>query len=107
MISGDDMPYDGNYDFNLEKQRAAERLRELGARSKFKPAFCSAAQNAGDHESRQGVEKPPDFSPGTGLTVLGGLNLDPDIILILGLLLILYAENSDKLLILALIYILI
>lgn len=112
MISGDSMPFEENYDFNLEKQRAAQRLREIGARSKYKYAENqNREQSANTHginkSPPQSTKKPPGFLSGAGLPLLNDLNMDGDTALILGLVLILSAEKSDKLLLLALLYILI
>ena len=100
MISGDTMPSYESFDLNTEKERAAQRLRELNARSKYKSAAqCAKEQNA--------ENKPPDFLGNLGIPVLSNLKLDSDILLIAGILLILSAEKSDKLLLLALLYIVI
>ena len=110
MISGDTyMPFEENGDFNLQKQRAAQRLRELGARSKYKTCDYSPRQNANGAAESRGVpvQKPPGISIIDGIPILGDFGIDSDILLILGLLLVLYAEKADKLLLLALLYILI
>ena len=107
MISGDIMPFYESFDLNTEKQRAAQRLRELSARSKYKSAAqCKIGQNAGA-ESDKAEGKTPDFFGSIGMPILSNLGLDSDILLIAGMLLILSAEKSDKLLLLALLYILI
>lgn len=93
------MPIDKNIDFAAEKQRAAQRMREMDARSKFKPASAGQSGKAGN--------MPPDFLGQTNIPFLKDLNLDSDVLLILGLVLVLSAEKSDKLLLLALLYILI
>ena len=104
MISGDIMPSGENFDFNLEKQRATERLRELNARSKYKPnnsGIKRPADNAHTDNRPQGILSQ------LNIPFLGDLGSDSDTALILGLVLILTAEKSDKLLLLALLYILI
>ena len=94
-----------NSGFDLEKQRAIERMRELNARSKN-------IKNKGEHPPPQNkntdgsFKRSSDFLSDFKLPVLGNIGADSDISLILGLVLILTAEKSDKLLLLALIYIL-
>ncbi|MBR4910906.1 MAG: hypothetical protein IKZ47_06270 [Clostridia bacterium] len=96
-----------NFNFDLEKERAARRLLELAGRSKYK----SRPPGAKRQKECPAAPMPP---PGKNAGILQGLNVpllgdlfsDPDAALILGILLILYAENSDKLLLLALLYIL-
>ena len=108
MISGDIMPPDENFDFNLEKQRAAERMRELNARSKYPPNFgaqqCDVKCQNKKVEEHHGHN---EFLPGLKIPFLDDLTLDSDLALILGLVLILTTEKADKLLLLALLYILI
>ena len=104
------MPLEGNYDFNLEKRRAAERLKELNARSKYKPAgqrgTAERAACAKDNGNPEG-EKATDFLRSIGIPLLNDLKFDSDTLLIAGILLVLSAEKADKLLLLALLYILI
>ena len=100
MISGDDMLGYENYDFNLEKQRAAERLKELNARSKYRQ---------GETQSKQKKSQPEKsgFLSDFNIPFLSNMGIDSDMALIFGLILILSSEKSDKLLLLALLYILI
>ena len=101
------MPASENFNFDLEKERAARRLLELAGRSKYKSRPPGAQRQK---------ECPPGQLTASGKTgsvfpefkipFLTNLFGDPDAALILGILLILYAENSDKLLLLALLYIL-
>lgn len=108
MISGDIMPPDEKFDFNLEKQRAAERLRELNARSKYPNNFTAPPCNVKSRGNKTDKRpEHPDFLPGLKIPFLGDLALDSDLALILGLVLILTTEKADKLLLLALLYILI
>ena len=105
------MPFEESYDFNLEKQKAAQRLREIGARSKYRYAENRSREQSPDTHGinkapPQNTKKPPGFLSGTGLSLLDNLNMDGDTALILGLVLILSTEKSDKLLLLALLYIL-
>lgn len=99
------------YDFDREKQLAAQRLRELGARSKYrqtgKPPQNTAGGNNGGGTCRLNSDAPADFPPKLNLPFLSEAGGDSDMALILGLLLILSAEKADKLLLLALLYILI
>ena len=105
------MPTDENYDFNLEKQRAAQRLRELGARSKYKQQATLSRHDKTEDDSAscrpQKNNSPLGFLSEIGLPFFNNSDIDSDIALIIGLVLILSAENSDKLLLLALLYILI
>ena len=108
MISGDIMPPDEKFDLNLEKQRATERLRELNARSKYPPNFNSQQCDVKDQNKKADEDHVHnEFLPGLKIPFLGDLTLDSDLALILGLVLILTTEKADKLLLLALLYILI
>lgn len=105
MISGDKMT---NAESNVtaeEKRRAAERMRQMHARSKFQKE--TREPNTGGKECGKKETGGVSFLPPTGIPFLRNLGLDSDITLILGLLLILTAESSDKLLLLALLYILV
>lgn len=108
MISGDCMAE--NYGFALEKQRAVERMRELNARAKYRQNAAPPKhelQNQNKDESRENAGGSPPLFSGFNLPFLGDLATDSDMALILGILLILTVEKSDKLLLLALLYILI
>lgn len=100
MISGDDMLSDANYDFNLEKQRAAERLKKLNEMSKYRQGKTQSTVKKSEHEKS-------GFLSNFNIPFLSGIGIDSDLALILGLILILSSEKSDKLLLLALLYILI
>ena len=100
MISGDTMIGDANYDFNLEKQHAAERLKELNARSKYR-------QGNTQNTAKKSEPQKSGFLSDFNIPFLSGIGIDSDMALILGLILILSSEKSDKLLLLALLYILI
>ena len=82
-------------EFELRRQNALKEMREIGSKSTNPP--------------------PKKKTPSTGQNSIftGNINLpfenlfkDKETALILGLLLILYGENADKLLLLALVYIL-
>ena len=91
-----------NRNFNEEKQRAADRMREMSARSKYRPQDPQkSAASVNQNEESQSL-----FS-NLNIPFLGKIGADSDIALVLGLVLILSAEKSDKLLLLALLYILI
>lgn len=100
----------GSNDFFLERQRAVERMRETANRSRYTPPPKSAPSP---------VQKPPRENPPqnkrdsldsiiTGLDIpfLNRIKTDSDTALILGLVLLLTSEKADRLLLLALIYIL-
>lgn len=99
MISGDGMDSDG---FDIQKQRAIERMRELNSRSKNTKV---TAQNRQNGRQTATIDFLPHNTP-FKIPILDGLGSDPDISLILGLLLLLYFDSTDKLLLLALVYIL-
>lgn len=85
-------------DFIKQQQSAVERMREMNSRSAFK-------------ESKQ--QKPPpkpqnnNILKSLNIPFLDSLSTDGDMALILGLLLILMSEKTDKTLLFALVYILI
>ena len=88
--------------FDAEKQHAIARMREMNNRSKYRQTSAGASGKGRE-------EKPPDIresAPDFGIPFLRGIGSDPDTSLILGLALILLSEKSDKLLLLALLYIL-
>lgn len=93
-------------DLSAEKQRAIERMREMNSRSKYHrstPDNCNI--NKADGPPRQhGSDR--SFLSNLGIPFLSNIGADPDISLILGLALILMSESSDRLLLLALLYIL-
>ena len=91
-----------NRSFDLEKQRAVERMRELNARAKNIKNACEPQRTL-----RPDNNIPPQNLGGINIPFLKDIGIDADISLILGLALILMAEDSDKLLLLALLYILI
>lgn len=80
-------------DFLREKQIAAEKLREMNSRSRFK-------------EEKKPEKKLQSNGSILGIPALDNLLKTPDTVLLVGLLLILMSENADKRLIFALIYIL-
>ena len=85
-------------DFFKQQQSAVERMREMNSRSAFK-----------DSKQQKPPPKPPNNNILSSLNIpfLDSLSADGDIALILGLLLILMSENTDKTLLFALVYILI
>ncbi len=92
--------------FGEEKQRAVERMREMNARSKYKhPVIQSGEENRRQNSAPQG-EAPRSFLTNLNIPFLSNIGVDGDMALILGLVLILSAEKSDRLLLLALLYIL-
>lgn len=112
--------------FMAERQRAVERMKEMSGRAIKQdenqktmppvPSFVNvnnrtASENRGNGEIQKNKEPKNNILDG----ILGDVNLpftqkllsDPDMSLILGLLLILASEGSDKLMLSALLYILI
>ncbi|MBO4692862.1 MAG: hypothetical protein J5659_00500 [Clostridia bacterium] len=92
--------------FNTEKQRAIERMKEMNARARYKQnARTDLNLQKGERKEQNAATGSP-FPPRFNIPFLKGLDSDPDISLILGLALILISERSDKLLLMALLYIL-
>lgn len=85
-------------DFNEQKERAINAMREMNKKS-------TNQSNATHKKSPEPPPKKQVHSPVPELP-FGNLFKDKDTALILGLLLILYGEKADKLLLYALIYIL-
>ena len=99
--------------FFLEQQRAVERMRESAARSRYAPppkAPQTQKNTEKAPESKTAPKKSADTLDGIltrlDIPLLNNLKTDRDTALILGLVLLLTAEKSDRLLLLALMYIL-
>ena len=111
--------------FMYEQQKAVERMMEMNRRSKPDggshnmpptPPFVKLNENAHHfNENNERQEKRPKIlheekkeppEAGFNLPILDTLKIDRDTTLILGLLLILWSEKSDRYLLLALLYIL-
>ncbi len=121
-------------DFMRRRQDAVERMREMSRKAAESsaqpmppmPPFVrlqnreNQPQSQGSAASQQSVQTGPQASPASNedslphtrkgglssLTFLDMLNIDGDLPLIIGLLLILFSEKADKKLLFALIYIL-
>ena len=116
-------------EFMRQSQAAVERMREMNARSKISensrhkmpPSPPFVKLNGGTRESNYIPPNPPPAPPperkenpppkpsqnnGFGIPILDNLLKDGDSTLILGLLLVLMSENTDKMLLFALVYIL-
>ena len=121
-------------DFMRRRQDAVERMREMSRKAAESsaqpmppmPPFVrlqnreNQAQSQGSAASQQSVQTVPQASPASNedslphtrkgglssLPFLDMLNIDGDLPLIIGLLLILFSEKADKKLLFALIYIL-
>lgn len=121
-------------DFMRRRQDAVERMREMSRKAAESsaqpmppmPPFVrlqnreNQAQSQGSAASQQSVQTGPQASPASNedslpptrkgglssLPFLDLLNIDGDLPLIIGLLLILFSEKADKKLLFALIYIL-
>ena len=103
-------------DFMLEKQKAIERMKEFYGKSppdlNNPKGFPSFVKMAGEKKPPEQPEKsnfenplPFDFK-GLNLPFIDNLKTDGDLGLILGLILLLVCENTDKLTLIALLYIL-
>ncbi len=110
MISGDIMAGAKNTVTAEETRRAVEQMRRMSSRSRSPNGGCVKENETISAGSKAPTGKAPTgkapLTPSPGIPFLRNFGLDPDMALILGLLLILTAEGSDKLLLLALIYIL-
>ena len=121
-------------DFMRQQQAAVEKMREMSRKAAESsaqpmppmPPFVrlqnreNQAQSQGSATSQQSVQTGPQASPASNedslpparkgglssLPFLDLLNIDGDLPLIIGLLLILFSEKADKKLLFALIYIL-
>lgn len=100
MISMDKASTGG---FDTEKQRAIERMREMNSRSKYRQS-AKAEHTVQKNSPKTGTDF--NFLSNLGIPFLDNFSADSDLFLILGLALILMSENSDRLLLLALLYIL-
>ena len=111
--------------FMYEQQKAVERMMEMNRRSKPDgnshnmppaPSFVKLNENASQFKDSNAPKNPPTTflseakkesqQSGFNLPILDTLKIDRDTTLILGLLLILWSEKSDRYLLLALLYIL-
>ena len=88
-------------EFSRQQQEAIDRMREMNKKSTNPQADTAV------HAPPKTQPKPQNYQGGLGLELpFGNLFQDKDTALILGLLLILYGEKADKMLLLALVYIL-
>ena len=105
-----------NTDFILEKQKAIERMKEFYGKSppdfgsvKSVPPFVKMGEDEPPRpQTKNNTQKSP-FSfnlEGLNLPFLNDLKTDGDLGLSLGLVLLLVCENTDKLTLIALLYIL-
>ena len=90
-------------DFIKQQQSAVERMREMNSRS----AFANTQNTAPPKKKPPPKQKENSLFGGLNIPFLDSLSTDGDMALILGLLLILMSEKTDKTLLFALIYILI
>lgn len=117
-------------DFNTAKQRAIERMKEMNDRAinssphKMPPAPSFVRVNrkeSDDYQNTGFIKESPVQKKGTvfdgilnnlssgdfsNIPVLNRLKSDPDTLLILGMILILSSDSKDKLLLIAMLYIL-
>ena len=105
-----------NSEFMREQQRALERMKEMQKRSQFinephnmppAPSFVKMP-NGGKEVREHAKEKDSGDVQNTvsDLPIVGKYLKDPDALVILALILILYSEKSDKYLLFSLMYIL-
>ena len=88
-------------EFTRQKQEAIDRMREMNKKS------TNPQADTAEHTPPKTQPKPQNSQGGLELELpFGNLFNDKDTALILGLLLILYGEKADKMLLLALVYIL-
>lgn len=96
-------------DFKRQQQAAVERMRQMNARAT--QSNCQSQPEKKEQPAPLPHIKNPtaknSFLSGINIPFLDNLSSDGDTALILGLLLILISENTDKTLLFALIYILI
>lgn len=88
-------------EFELRRQQAVEHMRQMNARS-----TQQAPEPQKLPEPQSHYESKPPKSSGLDIPFLNFLSSDKDAALIIGLLLILMSEKSDKTLLFALVYIL-
>ena len=96
-----------NAEFLMEQQRAVEQMRQMSRKSTLPiPPFAQIPPQKST-PPKATSQTPPALSPGD---LFGGITErfkhEPDMALIAGLLLLLWSENADKKLLLALLYIL-
>lgn len=88
-------------EFSRQQQEAIDRMREMNKKS------TNPRNNNTRRSPPKSQPKQQNSNEGLGLELpFGNLFNDKDTALILGLLLILYGEKADKMLLLALVYIL-
>lgn len=99
-------------EFIIEQQKAVERMKKMAGHSNIKkdntpqaPPNAKTDKTGKPDEKIQNCKLPFEIS-NLNIPFLSSLKNDKDAGLILGLILILFCENSDRLLLLALIYIL-
>ena len=90
-------------EFELRRRQAVENMRQMNARS---TAPSVEQPKPETHKTEQGNIKIKNSPLGANIPFLDFLSTDKDAALIIGLLLILMSERSDKTLLFALVYIL-
>lgn len=96
-------------EFFIERQKAVERMKEMSERfskQNMPPAPPFVKTENGTKESEKTGNKKTAPMGISSLPFLNGTKPDGDTTLILGLILLLYAEQGDRLLLYALLYIL-
>lgn len=92
-------------DFFNQQQAAIERMRQMNARSAYYVKPKSEPDQKPPPKNNH-ISQPKNTFQGLKIPFLDSLSKDSDTALILGLLLILMSEKSDKILLFALVYIL-
>lgn len=99
-------------EFEVKKQEALENMRKMNSRSKRtaeKPPVSHSAHNPENPKEKENrpTSKPHNIPLGTKLNLpFSNADIDPDTLLIMGLIFLLSTENCDKKLLFALMYIL-
>ena len=98
-----------NNEFYLKQQEALQQMREMSSQAKIKSSHTQHEQPAQTPKSNNFVKQNKEYDAAQSLLNIPFLNnlfKDGDSTIIIGLLLILMSEKSDKMLLFALIYIL-
>ena len=98
-----------NNEFYLKQQEALQKMREMSTQAKIKGSHTQHEQPAQPTKNNNFVKQNKEYDAAQNLLNIPFLNnlfKDSDSAIIIGLLLILLSEKSDKMLLFALVYIL-
>lgn len=98
-----------NNEFFLKQQEALQQMREMNSQAKIKDSLTQQAEPTQTQKSNNFAKQNKEYDAAQNLLNIPFLNnlfKDGDSTIIIGLLLILMSEKSDKMLLFALIYIL-